>query len=102
MDVTIADEGYRGLSVASSGNTLSKLTKIISFGIVFLAFFTSVALMAFQKEGGNSMSVEKILFNVEKAQGYLEFSKIKEWDIVVSENAIPSEKYAAEEFQRLF
>jgi len=78
------------------------IMKIINFGIIFFTFFASVALMAFQEEGVKGMSVEKILFNVEKAQGYLELSKITDWDIVVSENAIPSEKYAAEEFQRLF
>jgi len=32
----------------------------------------------------------------------LKCSKMQEWDIVVDPEAIPSEKYAAEEFQRLF
>jgi len=47
------------------------------------------------------MPASKILFNV-KSEKNLEISKMKDWDIVVDTDAIPSEKYAAEEFQRLF
>ena len=32
----------------------------------------------------------------------IRLDEMKEWDIIVSEDAIPSEKYAADEFQRLF
>lgn len=50
------------------------------------------------------MSVSKLLFheNQDKSQTYLECSKMQGWDIVIDSEAIPSEKYAAEEFQRLF
>lgn len=47
------------------------------------------------------MSDTKILFK-EKSNSNLKCSKMKDWDIVVDSQAIPSEKYAAEEFQRLF
>lgn len=33
---------------------------------------------------------------------YLDCSQMREWDIVVDESAIPSEKYAAEEFKQFF
>ena len=50
------------------------------------------------------MSVSKLLFHVnsDKPQTYLECSQMQNWDIVVDADAIPAEKYAAEEFQRLF
>jgi hypothetical protein len=47
------------------------------------------------------MPASKILFNA-KSEKNLEISKMKDWDIIVDTGAIPSEKYAAEEFQRLF
>jgi len=47
------------------------------------------------------MPVSKILFNI-KSDKYLEPSNMKDWDIVVNSDAIPSEKYAADEFQKLF
>ena len=50
------------------------------------------------------MSVSKLLFhkNQDKPQAYLACSQMKDWDIVVDSEAIPSEKYAAEEFQHWF
>ncbi|MCZ6679760.1 MAG: DUF4838 domain-containing protein [Candidatus Poribacteria bacterium] len=36
------------------------------------------------------------------SQDYLDCSQMRGWDIVVADEAIPSEKYAAEEFQRWF
>jgi len=50
------------------------------------------------------MSVSKLLFheNQDKPQAYLDCSQMKDWDIVVDSEAIPSEKYAAEEFQHCF
>jgi len=50
------------------------------------------------------MSVEKLLFNVssDEPKIYLECSRMKGWDIVVDAEAIPAEKYAAQEFQHLF
>jgi len=47
------------------------------------------------------MSTSKILFN-EVSKKQLDVSKMKDWVIVVPADAIPVEKYAAEEFQRLF
>lgn len=41
------------------------------------------------------------LFNV-TSDGYLALSVMAEWLIIISPDAIPSERYAAEEFQRLF
>lgn len=51
--------------------------------------------------GEKTMPNSKILFST-KSDKHLEPSKMKDWDIVVDAGAIPSEKYAAEEFQRLF
>ena len=51
--------------------------------------------------GEKTMPASKILFNA-KSEKNLEISKMKDWDIVVNADAIPSEKYAAEEFQKLF
>jgi hypothetical protein len=51
--------------------------------------------------GEKTMPASKILFNA-KSEKSLEISKMKDWDIVVDADAIPSEKYAAEEFQKLF
>ena len=50
------------------------------------------------------MSVSKLLFNVnqDKPQTYLACSQMQGWDIVVDAEAIPSEKYAAQEFQHWF
>ncbi len=48
------------------------------------------------------MAVSKILFSEDQGKGCLKLSEMKGWDIVVDAEAIPSEKYAAEEFQRLF
>jgi len=50
------------------------------------------------------MSVSKLLFheNQGKPQSYLDCSRMQGWDIVVDSKAIPSEKYAAEEFQYWF
>ena len=50
------------------------------------------------------MSVSKLLFhgNHDKPQTYLECSQMKGWDIVVDSEAIPPEKYAAQEFQHWF
>ncbi len=50
------------------------------------------------------MSVEKLLFNVssDEPKVYLECSQMQGWDIVVDSEAIPSEQYAAQEFQRWF
>ena len=53
-------------------------------------------------EGRSKMAVSKILFSEDQGKGCLKLSKMKGWDIVVDAEAIPSEKYAAEEFQRLF
>ena len=47
------------------------------------------------------MSSSKILFNTESKK-HLDISKMKDWSIVIDANAIASEKYAAEEFQKLF
>jgi len=47
------------------------------------------------------MSTSKILFN-EVSKKQLDVSKMKDWVIVVPTDAVPAEKYAAEEFQRLF
>lgn len=51
--------------------------------------------------GEKTMSTSKILFNT-KIDKQLDTSKMKDWDIIVAADAIPSEKYAGEEFQRLF
>jgi hypothetical protein len=50
------------------------------------------------------MSVSKLLFyeNQGKPQSYLDCARMQGWDIVVDSEAIPSEKYAAEEFQHWF
>jgi len=50
------------------------------------------------------MSVSKLLFHENQAnpQAYLTCSQMKDWDIVVDSEAIPAEKYAAEEFQHWF
>jgi len=48
------------------------------------------------------MSVSKLLFNKEKAEGFLDCSQMQKWDIIVDSEAIPSEKYAAEEFKKYF
>jgi len=47
------------------------------------------------------MPATTILFR-EDTQSYLKCSQMTNWDIVVDSEAIPSEKYAAEEFQRVF
>jgi len=48
------------------------------------------------------MATSKILFSEDQGKGCLKLSQMKGWDIVVDAEAIPSEKYAAAEFQRLF
>ena len=40
--------------------------------------------------------------SIEASQAYLDCSQMRDWVIVVAVDAIPSEKYAAEEFQRWF
>ncbi len=40
--------------------------------------------------------------SIEGSQAYLDCSQMRDWVIVVAVDAIPSEKYAAEEFQRWF
>ncbi|HGJ67552.1 TPA: DUF4838 domain-containing protein [bacterium] len=46
---------------------------------------------------------EKSMSNLEvKSKNNLDVSKMKDWVIVVPPDSIPSEKYAGEEFQRLF
>ncbi len=47
------------------------------------------------------MSISKTLSH-QPSEGTLDCSRMNGWDIVVSDNAIPSEKYASEEFQKWF
>lgn len=53
-------------------------------------------------EGRIKVATSKILFSEDQGKGSLKCSEMKDWDIVVNSEAIPSEKHAAAEFQLYF
>jgi hypothetical protein len=70
--------------------------------VISLVFMMGCAMKTQTTQiGEKTMSTSKILFNT-KTDKQLDTSKMKDWDIIVAADAIPSEKYAGEEFQRLF
>ena len=77
---------------------ISVLTISMIFSVVFLI---GCAVKSTPQIGEKFMPTSKILFNI-KTDKQLDVSKMKDWDIIVDPDAIPSEKYAGEEFQRLF
>ncbi len=76
-----------------------KNTLLILFSAMFIGTnLIVITVSGNQPKRGENMFVSNILFT----QKYLNVSKMKGWDIVVTDDAIPSEKYAAEEFKNLF
>ncbi len=84
------------------------LYRVITWLCILLALggcsFRESAEVAEPTARRSEMPALKILFRVDRKepQVYLKCSQMKNWDIIVDAEAIPSEKYAAEEFQRLF
>lgn len=66
--------------------------------IIIFINLIAITISGDQPKRGENMFISNILFT----QKYLNVSKMKDWDIVVAPDAIPSEKYAAEEFKKLF
>ena len=91
------------LQVSIRVNIMQRVNNALTILLVLSLVFTMGCAMKTQTAqiGEKTMSTSKILFNT-KTDRQLDTSKMKDWDIIVATDAIPSEKYAGEEFQRLY